>query len=161
MEKRTKIILIVLGVLILVLLLWLLNRYFGSRQPQEEQEYNARQYPLRYGSRSKRGTGVETLQRVCNDVLQSFKDYKTLATDGIWGDKTEAAVYGLLNFSLSRQVSDDMETEELHPFEPFIQIENGMCVVKDVEDFNSIVRMAQTYTNPNIVENDSTKILLD
>lgn len=137
MEKRTKIILIVLGVLLLVLLLWLLTRYFGSRQPQEESEgTTGNLYPLCYGSKTKKNCGVATIQSVCNDMIGA-----NLAIDGVWGPKTEEAVLMLRNKKLV--IERDGTTDESYPFEQYIILdENNRCRVEDVTALNGIIRTA-------------------
>lgn len=146
MEKRTKIILIVLGVLLLVLLLlWLLTRYFGSRQPQEESEGTAGNiYPLRFGSESKEG-GVKTLQLICNDILGSR--ITPLAVDGIWGSKTENAVKELTFFSINKR--SDNYYEQSFPFSRFIGEEDGHFYVNSISDLNKIIEIAKAYNESN------------
>ncbi len=98
-KKIAAIIIVAVVIAIIVIVCLLVSKRKRYSAYQDSLKYDPSVFPLKKGSRGKE---VEEIQKYMNAVFSSkmykekFGEHELLDVDGIWGDKTEAAVNGFM-----------------------------------------------------------------
>ena len=105
MSKQHKIILLlVLGLACIGITLFFALK--TRERKKQEEETTGIVFPIKFGDR---GEHVLKLQQAANEYIRryptAFSDLEPLAEDGIWGEKTENALY--YAFGVSSSVSEE------------------------------------------------------
>jgi hypothetical protein len=105
MSKQHKIILLVTLAVVSIGITVFFALKTKERKKQDE-ETSGIVFPVKYGDR---GGHVRKLQQAANEYMRryptAFTDIEPLAEDGIWGEKTENALY--YAFGVSGSVSEE------------------------------------------------------
>lgn len=98
-KKIAAIIIVVVVIAIIVIVCLLVSKRKRYSEYQDSLKYDPAVFPLKKGSRGKE---VEEIQKYMNALFSSkiykekIGEHELLDVDGIWGDKTEAAIHGFM-----------------------------------------------------------------